>query len=233
MARKKEEKEPDTGAGLMVMMVSLNLILLIFFIFLNSIGENDSERVKKALGSLSGRFGLLPGGVHLMPGDEILLPGPPLVPPVMNNVSLAREIRSMVSEDELESDVRVMINGSDLVINMSNKLLFSSGSATLRATADPVLLKIAGVLKKSRFPIRIEGHTDDRVMSSGQFPSNWELSASRATSVMRRLIELKQFSGSQLSAVGFGAHRPLVQNDSVSNRAKNRRVNIVVVKGKV
>ncbi len=215
----------------MVMMVSLNLILLIFFIFLNSIGANDGERVKKALGSLAGRFGLLRGGAHLMPGKEVLLPGAPVASPEMNNVDLAREIREMLAERELQGNIRLVVDGSNLVIGLSDNLLFSSGSATLHAGADPVLEKLSGLLNKFSAPIRVEGHTDNREISTDQYPSNWELSAARAISVMRHLVEERQFPVSQLSAVGFGEYRPLVPNDSTLNRTKNRRVNIVVMKG--
>ncbi|MFQ5579230.1 MAG: flagellar motor protein MotB [Nitrospiria bacterium] len=231
MAKKKPEPERDPAAGLLVMMVSLNLILLIFFIFLNSIGANDEERVKKALGSLAGRFGILRGGVHLMPGKKILLPGSPLVSPEMNNVSLAREVRNIIEEGELKSDLRIIEDGHKLVIDMNDQFLFHSGSADLRIEAGPVLAEISTILKKFKYPIRIEGHTDDLAIATEQYPSNWELSAARATSVMRNFIEKQNLPAGQLSAVGYGAYRPLVKNDSALNRSRNRRVNIVVVKG--
>lgn len=232
MARKKVEEEAGSGAGLMVMMVSLNLILLIFFIFLNSIGANDGQRVKKALGSLAGRFGLLSGGAHLMPGKQILLPGAPVAPPEMNSFSLASEIHSLIDVVGLQDEVHLSSDGSNLVINMSNGLLFPSGSAELRPESGPLFAKISGLLKNNDFPIRVEGHTDDQTIATGKYPSNWELSAARAASVLRNFIEEHGIAENRLSAVGFGAHRPLVPNDSASNRARNRRVNIVVVKGK-
>lgn len=232
MARKQAEEEGNTGAGLLVMMVSLNLILLIFFIFLNSIGTNDAQRVKKALGSLAGRFGLLAGGAHLMPGEKILLPGSPLVSPETTSFSLAREFRTMVADSKLQDEVRLLMEGPDLVINLSNKLLFPSGAADLSAEAVPLLAKISGLLQDAPFPIRVEGHTDDQAIATDRYPSNWELSAARAAAVLRYFIEARHFPVSRLSAVGLGASRPLVPNNSVSNRARNRRVNIIVVKGK-
>ncbi|MFQ5780479.1 MAG: flagellar motor protein MotB [Nitrospiria bacterium] len=233
MARKKGSGEEGSGGGLMVMMVSLNLILLIFFIYLNSIGANDEQRVKKALGSLAGRFGILQEGLHITKGKEILIPGAPLASRERNQVDMGKAFRALIQEANLEEEVRLSSEGPDLVINLSEKVLFPSGSADLYPDAVPLLGKVAGLIQGSPFPIRVEGHTDDQPIATDRFPSNWELSAARAVAVLRYLIEKQEIPKDRLSAVGLGAHRPLVPNDTPENRGKNRRVNIVLVKGGV
>ena len=75
----------------------------------------------------------------------------------------------------------------------------------------------------------IEGYTDDVPMASGVYDTNWELSTARAVSVVRYLVEEENIDPNRLSAVGYGEYRPIVPNDSVENRAKNRRVNILII----
>ena len=77
--------------------------------------------------------------------------------------------------------------------------------------------------------VRIEGHTDDRPINTVRFPTNWELSSSRATEVVRYFIEYHDVSPARMSALGYGEYRPLRPNNSIENRAKNRRVDVVIL----
>ena len=227
--KKKQEKEADPAAGLLVMMVSLNLILLIFFIFLNSIGSNDGKKVKKALGSLSGTFGMLPDGLSVTSGTKLMLPGAPMVSTEFSSTHLGREFARIITEKKVKEVVHVTQDGDDLVINLADKILFSSGSADLHSEASELLQAVAQVIRKYHFPVRIEGHTDNIPIKTALYPSNWELSAARATAILRHLSEKEKIRMDRLTAVGFGAFRPLVPNDRPINREKNRRVRIVLV----
>jgi len=230
MARKKKvEKERDPAAGLLVMMVSLNLILLIFFIFLNSIGADDGQKIKKALGSLAGTFGMLPGGLSVESGTKLMLPGAPMVPAEYSSTHIGNEFTRIIREKKIGKTVHVTKEGNNLVINLPDKTLFSSGSAKLNPDADGLLEAIAHTILKYRFPVRIEGHTDNVPIKTAQFPSNWELSAARATAVLRHLSEVEKIRMDRLTAVGFGEFNPLLPNDRPINREKNRRVRIVLV----
>jgi flagellar motor protein MotB len=107
--------------------------------------------------------------------------------------------------------------------------LFDSGSATLKPEGIKVVTKLAETLKG--YPdtvIRSEGHTDDRPISTGRFPSNWELSSARATEVVRSL-QKQGISPERLIAIGYGDTRPAAPNTDAESRAKNRRVEIIVV----
>jgi len=227
MAREPEEEAVgDPGA---VMMVSLNLILLIFFVYLNSMGANDEERIKKALGSLAGQFGMLPSGLQITAGDKLLPPGPSFVTPKEVEVHFAREFRKMIDRSLLlPEEVQVLKSGKEVVINLADKVLFSSGNATLLPKAKKILAHISNNIRKYGKPVHIEGHTDDMPISTARYPSNWELSSARATSVLRFFIAQGKVKPGLLTAVGYAGHRPLIPNARPENRARNRRVRIVI-----
>jgi chemotaxis protein MotB len=91
-----------------------------------------------------------------------------------------------------------------------------------------VLRQVAAVLSKEELPIEVEGHTDDVPIATAQFPSNWELSSARASSVVRLLID-NGVPAKQLAVVGLASNQPLASNDNPEGRAKNRRVTITIV----
>lgn len=115
-----------------------------------------------------------------------------------------------------------------LRLNVSQDVLFASGSAKLDRIGREVLVKVAKRLKELGDFIEVRGHTDDQPMSSAlakRFPSNWELAAARAASVVR-LLEEHGVPGDRLAVVSLGQNDPMVPNDSVENRARNRRIEI-------
>jgi len=115
-----------------------------------------------------------------------------------------------------------------VVIDISASSLFKTGEALLQPGSLDVLREVSGVLSKEELPIEVEGHTDDIPIMTAQFPSNWELSSARASSVVRMLIA-NGVPEQQLSVVGLASNQPLVANDSPENRARNRRVSITIL----
>jgi chemotaxis protein MotB len=115
-------------------------------------------------------------------------------------------------------------------IEIKTDILFDSGSAKIDAHAIPVLGQLADILQPHPNRIRIEGHTDNRPIATWQFPSNWELSAARAASVVHRFARAG-ISPARLSVIGFGEFRPAESNDTVAGRDANRRVVIVILAG--
>jgi chemotaxis protein MotB len=115
-----------------------------------------------------------------------------------------------------------------LEIEINTDILFSSGSGAFSAAAEPVLDKLAQVLQPFPNPIRVEGHTDDRPIHTGAFPSNWELSAARAASVVHQFTK-QGIDPLRLEIVGFGEFRPRQPNDSSEGRNANRRVAVLVL----
>ena len=115
-----------------------------------------------------------------------------------------------------------------LEIEINTDILFSSGSGAFSSSAEPVLDKLAEVLKPFPNPIRVEGHTDDRPIHTGAFPSNWELSAARAASVVHQFTA-QGIDPLRLEIVGFGEFHPRQPNTSAEGRNANRRVAVLVL----
>ena len=120
------------------------------------------------------------------------------------------------------------ING-DIVITIPDRLLFNSGEATVRAEALPFLEGLAGVILELERHAKVEGHTDNVPIRTAQFPSNWELSSTRAVMVVRVLSELYGVPADHLAAVGHADTRPITANLDAEQRAKNRRVEVVIL----
>ncbi len=228
MARKKK-KATKAGDGTVVMMVSLNLILVIFFVYLNSIGVDDKQRIKKALGGLAGTFGMLPSGLHLTAGKQLAPPGAPMVSPEYNKVSLGRAFTRLINERVEDKETFVTQEGDDLIIHIPGELLFSSGSSKINDESEDIFKEIKRILSDNPFPLRIEGHTDNLPMSSEKYPSNWELSAARATSILLHLVNRYKIPIDQITAVGLGEFHPLLPNNREKNRKKNRRIRIILI----
>ena len=117
----------------------------------------------------------------------------------------------------------------DIVISIPDQVLFNSGEAAIRTEALPFLQGLAAVMLELNRHVLVEGHTDNVPIRTAQFPSNWELSAARAVIVVRVLSELYGVPGTHLAASGYADTRPLTANLSPEERAKNRRVEVIIL----
>lgn len=126
--------------------------------------------------------------------------------------------------DQLGDDIDVIVSAGMVSFRIKSEILFTSGQADLGLAGVDVLKKLVNVLKQNEFQIAVEGHTDS-VPIRGRYPSNWELSGSRAGSVVRYL-EANGIHSSRLRAVGFADTQPLTSNATVAGRAQNRRVEL-------
>lgn len=115
-----------------------------------------------------------------------------------------------------------------LEVEIRTDLLFASGAAELATPAMPVIDKLGEILKKFPNPIHVEGHTDTVPINTLQFPSNWELSAARAATVVRRFAA-QGIDPARMTLIGLGEQRPLASNDTFQGRDRNRRVVLVVL----
>jgi chemotaxis protein MotB len=127
--------------------------------------------------------------------------------------------------------VQTLVERRGLVVRvLTDNLLFDSGSATLKPGADQLLDEVGQLLNLDKsHPITVEGHTDNQPISNAQFPSNWELSTTRATNVVRFLIS-RGVSAYRLGAVGYADLHPIASNATAAGRAQNRRVEIVLMR---
>jgi chemotaxis protein MotB len=148
-----------------------------------------------------------------------------------NNLEqVQQEVQASLQSHGLADQVKFTIDRRGLVVTVvTDKVLFPSGSAALQSKGDQILDAIGGALTHVPNDISVEGYTDDQAIHTSQFPSNWELSTARATSVLRYLVDHGDVAPDKIGAAGYGQFRPAVPNDSAAHRAQNRRVEIVVL----
>ncbi|WMD21746.1 OmpA family protein [Achromobacter seleniivolatilans] len=128
---------------------------------------------------------------------------------------------------DLGKSVDVIINEQSVSFRISNELLFPSGQATLSPAGLDVIKRLAAILNKNEYQVSVEGHSDPVPIQTKQFASNWELSSSRATSVLRELVR-DGVAAQRLRAVGYAETRPIESNDTQTGRAANRRVELIM-----
>ena len=239
----------------------LMTLLMCFFVLLLSFSEMDVLKFKQLSGSMKDAFGVqteveaktIPKGTSVIAQE--FSPGKP-EPSAINQVrqftidtdkntlefdqtddkdkkvkeDLERIRRAL--KDEIEQGlVDVAADGSRIVIHILEKGSFKSGIAEVEHAFLPVLIKIRGLLVSTPGEITVSGHTDDVPISTSRFRSNWELSAARAVSVAHELMRFQEIEQDRFLITGHGETRSLVENDTPANRAKNRRVDISIVRG--
>lgn len=148
----------------------------------------------------------------------------------VDRLSKITEQLAMTLQQQIQSD-EVEIRGNDewIEVNIKASVLYSSGSASLANEARDILNKVADILKNKPNPVHVEGYTDNVPIETRQFPSNWELSAARAASVVRYFEQLN-INPDRMAAVGYGEHHPVADNDTAEGRSKNRRIALVISK---
>jgi len=134
---------------------------------------------------------------------------------------------SDLNEDE---DIAVNINETVVMISISDKMLFNSGSYRISSKADNILQKLADVINSEEsIDVMVEGHTDSRSINTEKIQDNWDLSVLRATSVVRKLQHKYNVDPAKLIASGRSSYQPLVDNNTRENRSKNRRTRIILM----
>lgn len=145
---------------------------------------------------------------------------------------LKAELDAKLKSENLSASVKTGIDKRGLVISLSNAIFFDPGSAEIKKGNESTLLEIAEMINAMNHFIRIEGHTDNVPMNSDAYPSNWDLSAARAANVVRLFTGKTNISPEKLIAVGYGEYRPVEDNATEEGRAKNRRIDIIVLSDK-
>ncbi len=147
-----------------------------------------------------------------------------------NGILDGQQIIDIIKEDvDINTAVKVLKTDRGVVIRLNDTMLFDAGSAIIKPQAQASLNKIALSLAKFKNPVLIEGHTDSMPIKSEKYPSNWELSTARAINIIKYLTQTHKLPPDRLSAVGYGEYMPIAENTSPQGRAKNRRVDIIVL----
>ena len=228
--------EEGGEAEWIVTYADLMTLLLVFFILLYSISSLDMEKFKHAIASIQVSLGETnpPVGILELVGESV---------PLEKKISLEdltglrfreqemlKDINKIIEKKKLGEHIVLSVFQGKIIIQIRGKIIYESGLAKFNNEANPILDDIVKLIDKySEYNVNIKGHTDDIPIATERFPSNWDLSAIRATTVLRHLIE-SGIDPARLTATGYGGLLPLVPNDTEENRAINRRVEFVLEK---
>jgi chemotaxis protein MotB len=224
----EEHEEVQEGApAWMVTFADMVTLLLTFFVLLLSFANTDTEKFKEMLGSLKDAFGSKQEYVgHFEAGRQEIIERPPdiIESKAREKLIFFQELKKVVAKKIKSGATELEMQKDGIRLRIKGQALFKTGSAELSPDIFGIFEDIKKLLDKYQYMLIVEGHTDNIPIKSPIYPSNWELSAARAISVIRHFMETLHVSPNRLQAVGYAATRPLVNNSTAENRAKNRRV---------
>lgn len=206
------------------------LILLCFFVMLCTFSTMEEAKVTRFVQSFVNTLSIMQGGVKRDKGKVVIPPSADMVSIESDLGRILQNLKTYSRDLGIENDISFESTEKGLVMRLSDCIIFDPGKAELSEAGNAFLKKVASLFKDSSHEISIEGHTDNILIQTKQFPSNWELSASRAVNVLRYFSEKENYPIERLSAVGFGEFQPISANDTPEHRALNRRVEIIFSK---
>jgi chemotaxis protein MotB len=224
------EAEEEDGKGWLTTYADMVTLLLTFFVLLATLSQAHEAKFKEvmqsiqyALGAEASRQGLTGRiDLHQVPDKDLSTASG------LEEEMLLKDLRQRVKQKNLDDLIQLHREGRKVVIRVKGHALFASGSADLNDQAKEVLRQIVDMLHDyPGYKVDIKGHTDDLPISTPKFASNWELSALRATSVLRFFMK-NGVAPYNLTATGYADTDPLAPNTSDENRALNRRVEFVL-----
>ncbi len=238
--------DDDEGSGFwIVTFADMMTLILVFFILLYTLADFEDEAYKELVESVqvidgdgsqisvidfATRKGRNPEPLKVV--EDMLGMNPGSVPLNTIKPALAAEMESMIDNTQLDDSVDLTYSGDRITLQIDGRYLFDSGRADLKDRARYIFANLGQMFRDyPDYRIAIRGHTDDQAIATRQFPSNWELSAVRATTVLRYFIE-QGIEPERMSATGYADYLPLVENTNAENRARNRRVEFVLEKEK-
>ncbi|WP_286239942.1 flagellar motor protein MotB [Neptuniibacter halophilus] len=248
MPRRRQVEESIRNDRWVISYADFITLLFAFFVVMYAISSVNEEKYKHLAEALSGVFvggdpsadsvdgdglgrsksgaGIFRGGVADEDAPEVKI-----APPDQAETDALRALQQAfeVGFSKLISDGQIRVTGNDLwfTIELRATRLFDSGGAVPNVLADELLEQIALILKETKNPIHVEGFTDNQQISNSVYPSNWELSAARAATVVRLLAQFG-VQPERMAAVGYGEYQPAYSNRTEAGQRLNRRVLIVV-----
>ena len=196
-------------------------LLLTFFVLLLTFSTIDQKKFSIVANSLQ-------GALSILDGSDAILEGKVDVDRRMEIFEQVKELEAMAAELGFSEDIQTEVTETGILINIGDRVLFDLGEANLKEQAFPVLNLVATTLRESAREVYVSGHTDNIPITSGKFRNNWDLSTSRALSVVEFFIEESHLSPEILAAAGYSEFHPIANNETPANRRKNRRVEILV-----
>jgi chemotaxis protein MotB len=242
----EEEGEEEAAEGIpawVMTFADLVTLLMVFFILLFAMGSIEDEKwrlIKESLKSALGTDVLPEAGtrqgldvITMKVNEESINAVDEVGAMVSKEIEeIASEVEEFVYKNKLAGQVEVSSDERGAVITISDTVLFPSGKARMSREGAKVIDQVFELLKQFHYDVKIEGHTDNTPIHTARFPSNWELSASRAADVARMFVE-SGFPAENLSIEGLAEFRPKLPNNNSINRAANRRIEIVYQRGSI
>ncbi len=240
MARRKRHEEHDNHERWLVSYADFITLLFAFFVVMYALSTVNEGKYRILSSSMINAFRHVP--VNSAGEAPMVVPTPVSMQKQstasktpdpakqkqrdkMRNV--AKDILEVMAPLIAQGKVRVLETSRGVMIEINDSILFSPGQALLQPPLIKAMRAVAEVLAASDFPITIEGHTDNVPINTAQFPSNWELSAVRATTVLRLFADAG-VAADRLTAIGYADTRPVEPNLLADGRARNRRVTILI-----
>ena len=227
----------DDGPGWLTTFNDLVTLLMVFFVLLFTMGSVDTKMLQEFQYALQSGLGILGEGSKVSIAVKNFQPNSNEAQLLIQTGVKAEPEDEKVPTDTIDEGLKALTAEPGINVRYSNQgahitfedfLLFDFGQADINPGGWAFLDKMAALIQKIPYPVRVEGHTDNVPIHTVRYPSNWELSIARAVSVVKYFAESGKINPQRLSAVGYGATRPLVPNDSRENRTRNRRVEIVL-----
>jgi chemotaxis protein MotB len=204
-----------------------DLVTLLLALFIVLYAASDRERAIKIASAISAQFKETttqatpppgpPSSSGVLPGSDSLVG------------TQASFDRALAGNKDLRDRTRISLTERGLVVSLTEAGFFAPGDHGIRSDAFSLLDALADVLNASTVQVRVEGHTDSLPISTSRYPSNWELSSARATTVLSHLIK-RGVQTSRVSVAGFAGERPIADNATPEGRAMNRRVDLVILR---
>ncbi|TMV47201.1 flagellar motor protein [Paenibacillus mesophilus] len=249
--RKPQAASHSSSERWLITYADLITLLMIFFVIMYAMSKVDIAKYESLSKALHLQFNdgpsFIPKGTGIM-GDAI--PGVPkaedsarkqspdqtvdteLEQKEENLQNLLKVVRQYIEEQHLQGQVSASDTSRGIAITLNDLFLFDLGKADLKQGAYPVLEKLASLFPKLNAKVSIEGHTDDLPLATGSlFQDNWGLSQARSVSVIRYFVNTAKLAPGTFISSAYADTKPVSPNDSETNRQKNRRVEIVVLRG--
>ena len=225
---KKKKKQDGGGGGAPAWMVTYSdmvTLLLTFFVLLLSMARLDKVLFRDAAGSLRGAFGVM----NSTQNNEVAVPKIIEFSPIDDDyvARVYKRVQTHMKRLKLDRDIELVKDRGAVILRVKDSILFDSGSVVVKPESHQVLQKISQLVKPLPFGLRIEGHTDNVPPTRGNL-TNWDISMMRSVNVLKFFVQENIFPLHRMSAVGYGAQKPVVPNDSPEQMALNRRVEFVM-----
>lgn len=254
MALKKEPEKHVNHERWLVSYADFITLLFAVFVVLYAMGQSDKKKVEEVMQAIQQSFGMASAGATAPKVNVIASQTITVIPSLKPELTISpmgrtrsgqtktraeekdfRQIKSAVEayliKQGAQSKVTLEITRRGLIVSLKEAGFFNSGQANIKPEAYELINTIAEVMTQYNNPMRLEGHTDNIPINTAQFPSNWELSTARATNGLKYLLKNFNVDANKISATGYAEFRPIADNATPDGRARNRRVDLVMLSG--